>query len=87
MSDDTEFMNESQLEEIKKTDFRRALFISSRCAWGFTGGMVLLMFINENLYLESQMFPYAAKICCIAGLLLAALFDACYLHLIEGKSV
>lgn len=85
--DDNQYVDEDKYEEIKKEDFLKALFIASRVTWGITGAMVLLMFLNERLYLENEMFPYAAKLGVLVFLIFAAFFDACYLHKFKEKSV
>lgn len=56
-------------------------YTGSRCAWGFLGGMVLLMFMTENLYFENIMYPYAAKIAGLIAFVLAVACDAAYRHL------
>jgi len=56
-------------------------YTGSRCAWGFLGGMVLLMFMTENLYFENIMYPYAAKIAGLTAFVLAVACDAAYKHL------
>lgn len=56
-------------------------YTGSRCAWGFLGGMVLLMFMTENLYFENIMYPYAAKIAGLTAFVLAVACDAAYKYL------
>lgn len=59
----------------------RSIYTGSRCAWGFLGGMILLMFLTEDLYFENIMYPYAAKIAGVFAFVLAIFFDAAYKHL------
>lgn len=85
-------MNEKNLnnENIKEIEeeisyFKESLFLSSRVSWGFCGAMVMLVFIDENLYLENSIYPYAAKVACAVAFILSCLFDAFFNYTLKSE--
>lgn len=52
------------------------LDFSSRCTAMFFGGMAMLAFMNETLYLTNIKYPYVAQITAFVFLLLLYALDA-----------
>lgn len=56
-------------------EISKYLGIGSRCAAMLFGGMAMLIFMSEELYLENEMYPYVAQVLAIVSFLLLYLFE------------
>lgn len=59
----------------------KVVYTGSRSAWGFFGGMLLLMLMNDTLYFGNIIYPYVAKLAGLGAFVLAIVFDAVYKRL------
>lgn len=51
------------------------LNIGSKCTAMFFGGMLMLVFMNEELYTLNQLYPHTAQILTLATFLLIGFFE------------